>query len=50
MAMPGTMQDPLKPIKDKLDDIEKKVDGLSAKGNNSSELDTEIKSLKSATV
>ena len=47
MAMPGTMQDPLKPIKDKLDDIEKKVDGLSAKGNNSSELDTEIKSIKS---
>ena len=51
MAMPGTMQDPLKPIKDKLDDIEKKVDGLSAKGNNSSELDTEIKSiLNSATL
>lgn len=47
MAMPGTMQDPLKPIKDKLDDIEKKVDGLSAKGNNNSELDTEIKSIKS---
>lgn len=29
MALPGTIGDPLKPIKDKLDDIEKAVDKLS---------------------
>ncbi len=29
MALPGTIGDPLKPIKDKLDDIERAVDKLS---------------------
>ena len=44
MALPGTIGDPLKPIKDKLDDIERAVDKLSKDNakDNSEEI-TEIK-------
>ena len=44
MALPGTIGDPLKPIKDKLDDIESAVDKLSKDNakDNSEEI-TEIK-------
>ena len=44
MALPGTIGDPLKPIKDKLNDIERAVDKLSKDNakDNSEEI-TEIK-------
>ena len=44
MAMPGTMQDPLKPVKDKLSDIEKKIDNLPKNGDSS--LDADIKAIR----